>query len=467
MVFLLVGPVLPAGEECEAPLLLPDLSFQELASLPSRLTMYNRHDDAARATYTCCKPEQKEQIEQALRANESFLTLFPNSDYADDTLIHNARIYSVARNFRKEFESLMLLVQRYPDSDLADDGLWRLAEMYRQDAAHGPQLETLWTLVRNYPRSTYADDALFHIAQRLTQERDEQGAIAALEELVRRYPLSDFCDDALFSVAQRYQALGNHEAALHAYQTLQNLYPYSNFYDDSQLQIGNCLRALHDQEAAVEAYRALIHNGFGSPLVRQAAQEVNNILPESYDLSVDLPSDFEEEAFNTAMHYVRFREYSHAVSLLKQFIRQFPGNDRCDEAMFQIGRCYREMNELMSKIDQAQGPEEVFRLQPEWEAAVGKRATVPVRQGLQTGSDAVSAYSFIVTRLYGSDLRDDALYEIAKCYEDVKKDAYAGRAFQQLLTLFPGSPYETEALHKMLAYLADPQYYPESLKDYG
>ena len=34
-------------------------SFDEIALLPTRLTSFNQHDDAARATYTCCKPWQR------------------------------------------------------------------------------------------------------------------------------------------------------------------------------------------------------------------------------------------------------------------------------------------------------------------------------------------------------------------------------------------------------------------------
>ena len=42
--------------------------FAEIALLPTRLTYYNMHEDAAIASYTCCKPWQEEEIRLAAAA---------------------------------------------------------------------------------------------------------------------------------------------------------------------------------------------------------------------------------------------------------------------------------------------------------------------------------------------------------------------------------------------------------------
>jgi len=67
----------------------------------------------------------------------------------------------------------------------------------------------------------------------------------------------------------------------------------------------------------------------------------------------------------------------------------------------------------------------------------------------------------------GSDLRDDAMYQIAACYEDIKNDLFMAKSFQQLLSLFPGSPFETEALAKMMKVFADPANYEQVAEGYG
>jgi TolA-binding protein len=467
---LLIG-VLPgmgsAAEDCDDLPPLVTSQFSEVSSLPSRLTIFNRHDDAARATYTCCRPDQKAEIERALRANEEFLTLYPGSDYADDALMHNARIYSVSRNFRQETEAYLRLAAEYPDSDLADDALWKLSRMYCQDSARQAEIEVLNRLWRNYPRCNYADDALFELAKELKEMRDEPGALAALQQLVQAYPVSDFCDDALYQIAEQYQKLGNYRAAIDAFATLQRMYPASDYRDDAQFQIGNCFRSLGEMRMAEGVYEQLIHEMAGSPFVRSAAQEVNNLRPGRYNLQEIIPSDVVQDAYNQAMHFVRFREYAAAIPRLKAFVRDFPGSDLCDDAIFNIGVCYRQMNELLSKVNAAHGPEEVFRLAPEWQAATGSRRPPPIGRNLQTGDDAVSVFEFIITRLVGSDLRDDAMYQIAACYEDIKNDLFMAKSFQQLLSLFPGSPFETEALAKMMKVFADPANYEQVAEGYG
>ncbi|HIE52899.1 MAG TPA: tetratricopeptide repeat protein [Armatimonadetes bacterium] len=438
--------------------------FDDVTSLPTRLTIFNAHDDAARATYSCCRPEQKEQIRRALKANETFLTLYPNSDYADDTYIHNARLYQVMRNFRKELESYQGLVANYPDSDLVDDALWRMAEMFRRDRNHGARVQVLQQLLQKYPRSTYADDALFSLAQEFKELDDEPGALTALERLMREYPGSDHAPRALFEIARRYQQVGNYPAAIDAYRTLQRMYPFSDWADDAQLNIGHCLRAMHEQAAALEAYYELLNVAPGSPLGRDAVREINALNPGCINLNQPFPGDFAEDAFAQAMHFVRFREFASAVVALKKFVWQFPGHDQVDEALFQIGVCYSQLNELITRVHEASGPEDIFRLQPEWQAAVGGRMPMPNQKEVEAIPDAVSAFAFVAAHLRGSPRRDDALYEIARCYEEAKREREMAQAFQQLMLLFPGSEYEGEALYKTLKYYHDN--FPECLEIY-
>jgi TolA-binding protein len=444
----------------------PNAIFESVAALSSRLTIFNSHDDAARATYTCCRPDQKEEIERALKANEAFLTLNGDSEYADDTLIHNARIYSVSRNFRRELESLLALADKYPDSDFTDDALWRASRMYCMDANHATEMQLLRLLIRKYPRSNYADDALAAIAKELRDARDEAGALASLQLLSRAYPVSDHCDRALFELGQKYQSVGNNQGAITTYQTLIRNLPASDLADDALLQIGNCYRAMKMDSAALNAYRQLIVGSPGSELTRDAARESNAIQPGLYDLKRVVISDTAKDTFDRAMHFLRFRQYADGVAAFKAFLQRFPGNERCDDAVFQIGKCYREMNELMSKINAAQGPEDVFRLTPEWQEAARSKSSAPVGKGIETGTNAVSAFSVLVVRMRGSNLRDDALYEIAKCYEDVKNDRVAAQAYQQLIALFPGSEFESESLYRTLKYYTDPQYKDTWAADY-
>jgi hypothetical protein len=65
-------------------------TLNDIALLPTRLTSFNQHDDAATASYTCCKPWQEVEILKAIKANQDFLNRYPNSDFAPAALMHYA-----------------------------------------------------------------------------------------------------------------------------------------------------------------------------------------------------------------------------------------------------------------------------------------------------------------------------------------------------------------------------------------
>jgi len=73
----------------------------------------------------------------------------------------------------------------------------------------------------------------------------------------------------------------------------------------------------------------------------------------------------------------------------------------------------------------------------------------------------------VVNHLVGSPLRDDALYEIAKSYEDSERLADMAYTYQQLVLHFPGSEHEMEALYEVLKFYADPQNLETAQRMYG
>lgn len=451
-------------------------SFDEIALLPTRLTSYNQHDDAARATYTCCKPWQEEQIEQALRANAAFLLTHPTSDFADDTLMHNARVNSVKRDFRAQIAAFYQLVNGYPDSDLADDACWGLASMFRTDQDHVAAIETLNRLIMTWPNSTWADDAHFAIAQEFRAVDDEVGYLQALEGLVTRHPTSDFCPQALALLADKYREVENYEAAIAAAEELMRRFPYSDQYDDALFCIAESLRHAGKPQLALEAYCRLIEELPGSSLTNRAMREANTLArnlrgagaqtPALYNVEAENAGEAATDMFNYARHLQNYRQFAEAIKVYRQFARLFPGSDNFDDALFNVGCCYQQMNILFEDINEAEGPEDLYRMQRRFEDATGSRAAIPAGQHLSAVRDAAGAFAEVVNNLVGSELRDDALYEIAKTYEDSERIEDMVYTYQQLVIHFPGSEHEMEALYEVLKYYADPRNFDKAVLMY-
>jgi len=456
-------------------------SFSDLAKLPTRLTAYNLHDDAATASYTCCRPDQEEQIEQALAANDNFLTLYPGSDFADDALIHSIRVNSVKRDILHEMDSLNRLCLQYPDSDLWDDGMWLLASCLGANKEFADQVDVLTKLVDRNPTSLYAPQALDALAATFAHVKDEPGTLRALEQLAHGYPSSDLCDGAYYRVAEAYLASGDYGPALGAYTELVQRYPMSDYVDDAQFKIAECLRHDGNQEGALNAYRFLLQAMPGSPNCRAAMREINSLIhlhdataqPDFLDLEAPIPADEAQDLWDYAQRCENYRQYDEAIASYRQFIARFPGHDCYDDAWFHMGACYQETNKLFQKINKSTGPDQLFKLEPEFRAATGM-ATVPSGQQLSAVEDAVGCYAVVVNNLVGSSLRVPALREIARCYEQSDQPDDAAMTYQEMVIFFPyafdpddGQLNGKGAVAKTLRYYADPAHYPDCAATYA
>ncbi len=443
-------------------------SFEDVASLASRLPLYNEHDDAARATYTCCKPDQEKEILRALAANAAFLHKYPHSIYSDDALMHNVRLAQVRHHFRLALENLLKLVNEFPDSDLADDAAWHLAQYYRRDKDHVSAVRVLTDLVRRWPTSTYADDALFALALEFKELDDPDSAFAALEELAQRYPASDFGPMALCRMAQRFMEVQNYEAAIAVSEELMRRYPMSDCVDNCQMRIAEALRHMGDLRGALEAYVWLIENLPGSQLCNRAMREANTLIRqlrqrrqpcpfEPYDPNVFDPGKEAKELWEYANHLENYHRFAEAIAAYQEFLARFPGSDWYDDAMYHIGLCYQKMDIFFQELNRAKGPEDLLRLQAQWEDATGAYGTRPTPGQFRAVNDAVSAFALLANNFIGSPLRDDAVYQISRTFveygkrrEEVPPDeAYA---LQQLILNFPGSEYEFEALVRLVRF---------------
>jgi TolA-binding protein len=205
----------------------------------------------------------------------------------------------------------------------------------------------------------------------------------------------------------------------------------------------------------------------GSPLVRQSMAEVNTMRPGSYDLQGHFPCDDAEDLWDLAQHYQNYRQFADAIAAYRQFIQAFPGHDNYDDAWFAIGSCYQELNRVFQKVNEAKGPEDLFRLADDFRRGTGGLSTIPSDRQLTAVEDAVGAFAVVVNNLVGSNLRDRALREIARSYEHGNREEEAAYTYQEKVINFP---YETEpdegdmrgkgALCKTLRYYADPAHYP-------
>ena len=477
-------------------------SFRDLALLPTRLTYYHQHEDAATASYTCCKVRQEKEIQAAIVANAAFLNRFSGTPYADDTYMHYAYVSSFRpESFRNEEWGYRCLVQMFPDSDLADDGAWMLGNLYRKDYDHERAIKVYEHIVKQWPQSTWADDALMALVEEYTHIEATREALDALNQLAYDYPKSEFCSRALTILSQKYMEVQDYQSAINACSDLIRDFRYCDCADDAQMRIAECYRLMNRLPEALDAYEKLIKDWYGSDLTNQAMREANNLVqrlnpgraPEELDLYDTLawnPAKDAKELWNgEAKHYQNNGMHEMAVAKFREFIEKFPGNDLWDDAWYEIGQTYLRQEFLFNEINKASGPEDLDRLKEDYQASTGDQGPVPADGSLSALDKATEAFAYIANNLKGSCLQCNALGMVARCYTpygDIDTGPVTGDAaytHQEIVIHFPFNstrlPFFTDgavpvfSFCKLMSFYADEknwetarEIYPELSAEY-
>jgi tetratricopeptide (TPR) repeat protein len=456
-------------------------TLNDIALLPTRLTSFNQHDDAATASYTCCKPWQEKEILKAIKANQDFLNRYPNSDFAPAALMHYAWVNEVRRNFREQVAAYKLVVENYPDNSMADSACQKLAELYCQDKDHKNAIAALNLLVRRWPRSTHAPWALLALFNEYKDVDEPALAIDALRGLVNTYPKAEECPAALNLLGQKYMEAESYDKAMDASRLLMRAYPYAPSADEAQMRIGQALFHKSDLRGSINAFQFLINRMYGSSRTNEAMRMVNTLTKQMnsraggaqgdlYDTQALDPGKEAQEAWDYAMHLQNYRRFDEAITAYRKFIAKYPGNSNYVQAFFNIGYCYQQADMLFQEVNKAKGPDDLFRLQDTWKEATG-RSAIPTSGELSAVKDATGAFAYVVNHFVGSPLRDEALQQIARCYTpfgeiDNTPKADAAYTYQELLVSFPGSCFEREALCKVMQFYDDTSNWETSRKMY-
>lgn len=179
-----------------------------------------------------------------------------------------------------------------------------------------------------------------------------------------------------------YQTEEDYKTAIRASSDLMRRYPCSDAADEAQFRIADALRHLGRIPDALKAYTKLVDNYYGSSLTNQAMREYNTLLRNYrasggrmngsfYEVGDDDPGKLAQDMFDVAMHHQNYREYAAAVQVYRNFANRFPGSDCYDDALFNIGFCYQQMNILFEDINKAKGPDDLFKVKDDFADATG------------------------------------------------------------------------------------------------
>jgi TolA-binding protein len=288
------------------------------------------------------------------------------------------------------------------------------AQSYRDAAG-------LFLAIENkYPGSEYGDAVLFKSAECFEKIEKWQDACESYLRLQKTYPQSKLAPSALFNAATDYEKANKYQKAAEAYELIASQYPESDKAKDALFNLGLCYEKLGNADKVAEAN-------------------------ERYTRLYPGEKDVEAMLLRTAEYYVKANLTSKAVAIYRNFVRQFPMSPKTVDALFMIGKVYKDKNDpenAVMNFTQAEQQHMKFVLSggqgnayAAAEAAYGiadlkRRQFAAVRFALPESKmkadqktkstlllDATKAYEHVVK--YQSEKMFEAAYWIGQMYEEM------------------------------------------------
>jgi len=259
-----------------------------------------------------CYFNAKQWDKAAARFN-SFLNAYPaKDDLRADAFNRLGDIAFAQREYYKAIENYDKAISLSTVG--ADYARFQRAVMLGLVDKYDRKVESLIAIIGD-GKSDYVDDAMFELGRTyVRRERFNDGA-AVLKRLVDGYPQSPFAVSALSELGLIYQNLGKNDEALKYYKKVVDNYPSSPQVKDAMIGIKNIYVDKND----VDTYFAF---------AKQSGIETNVTVVERDSLS-----------FMAANRVYQSRDYTRALPLMDNYLRQYPQGVYRADALYALGDC--------------------------------------------------------------------------------------------------------------------------------
>ncbi len=251
--------------------------------------------------------------DKAAASFNRFLSVYSTQDnLRSDTYNRLGDIAFAKREYAQAIENYDKAIRlSAPSSDYAR---FQRAVMLGLDGQRDRKIDALLSII-SADRGDYVDDAMYELGRTYVQsDRFREGA-AALKNLVNRYPDSPYYLPALAELGLTYQNLGDQTEALKYYKAVVDQFPNSRQAKDAMLGIRN----IYVDRNEVDAYMAY---------AKETGVETNVGAIERDSLS-----------FAAADRVYQGGNSARALSLMDNYLREFPKGVYRADALYALGDC--------------------------------------------------------------------------------------------------------------------------------
>ncbi len=325
-----------------------DIQYTTLANLWSAeaYSVGRRYDQAFPFYRTILGNPQMSAGNNGLRARYGIgYAYFNTKDYAK-ALIH--------------FKEYVSALERASDKMYYDDALLRLADCYYVNKSYNEAL-TYYKKAIQLNKSDL-DYAQFHAGIIYGIQGNLPESVKAFDIVISQ-PRSRFTDDALFQKAQLYFEKGQYEQAIKGFTRLMEAKPSSNFVPYAYLRRASSNYNLHKYDQSISDYLKILKDYPTHTVAREVLlplQEVLNIQSRGSEFDQYLANfkaanpegkGLENVEFESAKNQFFNLSYNKAIERFKDYIKNYPENDKVVEAKFYIAESYYRLKDYNPALD--------------------------------------------------------------------------------------------------------------------
>ena len=335
---------------------------------------------------------QSDKYEEAKSIYQQVIQRYPDSSYARRAQmdISKVNVLSLIASGKDAAAQVALekLLAEFSEYGRVADVVHAVAMRYRRLQKYKKAAEFYQYVIDNWPQTESAVWSQGGVAQSNIGLGKAEAARAAIEKLLTGFSghkYEHIATNAVYDIAERYRVLKKYEKAIELYQSVLDNWPESKFAIESQKHIAISNILLGKMGAAQLAIDKLIAN---------------------FSRQSDLP----KALYAIARRYRWSRKYEEAENIYQQITQQYPDNSLDSKAQLNALR-----TNTLSLI----------------ESGEDKQAKVVVDK--------------LVADFSGHRALPEALYDVARKYEDTGKYEKAKSIYQRIIQQYPDSSYVNKA----------------------
>ena len=403
----------------------------------------------------------------SISAFDDFLEFSSSHELAQTVYLQRAEAYRKLKNFNRALELYDEMLKKYPESKWTARILFSQAKS-EEALGHIDKAVSIYrSIIKKYSQSKISAEVHYSLGVLYLDRLDRKDE--AIKEFKIAFDLSDDAEtkvNSLVKIADIYLGSGDVELAQKEYDKILLQFGDNEYADYAQYQLGVSFLKQGRFDAAVLAFRNVIDNFSESRFTARAKYNlgITYFKKGDYDLAIkeldgavtEYPGrDFEEEArFHIAASLYNKKEFAGAINIYTQLIKTVKDKELLWRCINQ--RAWAYYNSKKEKEAVAAFSDFIARYP---NAPIVNDTRFWLGQYYLRNDNynkAKACFSAIVNdKNTQSELKADALYQLAICFSKLGNQEMAKRNFRLLKKVFPKSEFIPESMLKIAAILKE------------